>query len=59
MMNAMNNVLQDYILKLTMTFLDDISMKGCAMEDKDETMDDQGCLKFVTDHICDSERLLL
>ena len=42
-MNAMNKVLRDYILEITMSFLVDIPMKGCAMEEKDEAMDDRGC----------------
>ena len=58
MMNAMNKVLRDCILEITMPFLDDIPMKGCAMEEKDETMDDRGCRKFVVDHICDYEKVL-
>ena len=53
MMNAMNKVLLDYI-----SFLDDIPMKGCAVEKKDETMDDRGCRKFVVNHIRDCEKLL-
>jgi hypothetical protein len=58
MMNAMNKVLRDCIPEITMPFLDDILMKGCAAEDKDETMDNQGCRKFVVDHICDCEKVL-
>ena len=41
-----------------MPFLDDIPMKGCAVEEKDETMDDRGCRKFVVDHIHDCEKVL-
>ena len=41
-----------------MSFLDDIPMKGCAMEEKDETMDDRGCRKLVANHICDCEKVL-
>ena len=41
-----------------MSFLDDIPMKGCAVEEKDETMDDRGCRKFVVDHIRDCEKVL-
>ena len=41
-----------------MSFLDDIPMKGCAVEEKDETMDDRGCRKFVVDHIHDCEKVL-
>jgi hypothetical protein len=58
MMNAMNKVLRDCILEITMSFLDDIPIKGCAMEDKDETMDNRGCRKFVVDHIHNSEEVL-
>ena len=42
MMNAMNKVLQDCIPEKLMPFLDDIPMKGCVVEEKDETMDDRG-----------------
>ena len=41
-----------------MSFLDDIPMKGCVVEEKDETMDDRGCRKFVVDHIRDCEKVL-
>ena len=50
MMNVMNKVLRDCIPEITMSFLDDIPMKGCAVEEKDETMDDRGC------HIRDCEK---
>ena len=58
MMNAMNKVLWDYIPEITMSFLDEIPMKGCAVEEKDETTDDMGCRKFVVDHIHDWEKVL-
>ena len=58
MMNAMNKVLHDCIPKITMPFLDDIPIKGCAEEDKNETMDHSGCRKFVKDHIIDCEKVL-
>ena len=32
MMNVMNKVLRYYILKITMPLLDDIPIKGCAVE---------------------------
>ena len=51
MMNAMNKVLRDCIPEITMSFLDDIPMKGCAVKEKDETMDDQGCGKFVVEKV--------
>ena len=41
-----------------MLFLDDILIKGCVVEEKDETMDDRGCRKFVVDHIHDCEKVL-
>ena len=58
MMNVMTKVLLDCIPEITMPFLDDIPMKGCAIEEKDETMDDRGCRKFVVDHIHDCEKVL-
>jgi hypothetical protein len=54
----MNKVLRDCIPEITMSFLDDIPMKGCAVEEKDKTMDNQGCRKFVVDHIRDCEEAL-
>ena len=58
MMNMMNKVLRDCIPEITMPFLDDIPIKGCAVEEKDETMDDRGCRKFVVDHIHDCKKVL-
>jgi hypothetical protein len=43
MMNTMNKVVRDCILQITMPFLDDIAIMGCAIELKDEAMDEQGC----------------
>jgi hypothetical protein len=57
-MNAMNKVLRDCIPEITMSFLDDIPIKGCAIDEKDEPTDAQGCRKFVTDHIRDCEKVL-
>ena len=58
MINAINKVLWDYIPEITMPFLDDIPMKGCTSEDKDETVNDQGCWMFVTKHIHDCEKVV-
>jgi hypothetical protein len=41
-----------------MPFMEDIPIKGCAIEFKDETMDEQGCQKFVANRICDYEKVL-
>ena len=38
MLNVMNKVLRDCIPDITMSFLDDIPIKGCSVEDKDETI---------------------
>ena len=38
MVNAMNKVLRDCIPDITMQFLDDILIKGCPVEEKDETL---------------------
>ncbi|KAL2644626.1 hypothetical protein R1flu_012213 [Riccia fluitans] len=58
MQNTMNKVLRDFIPKKTMPFLDDIPIKGCAVEEKDESLDDQGCRRFVANHIQDVEQIL-
>lgn len=57
-MNMMNKVLRSCILKIMMSFLYDILTKGCVVEEKDETMDDQGCHTFVANHIRDHEMVL-
>jgi hypothetical protein len=41
-----------------MPFLDDILIKGCPDEEKDESRDEDGCLKFVKDHIKNYEKVL-
>jgi hypothetical protein len=38
MVNTMNKVLRDYIPDITMPFLDDIPIKECPVEEKDETI---------------------
>ena len=57
MMNALNTVLSDYISEKMMPLLDDIQMQECAVEEKDEAMDDRGCRKFVVDLIHDCEKV--
>ena len=54
----MNKVLKDCIPDITMPFLDEISIKGCLVEEKDESKDEDGCRRFVIDHIKDSEKVL-
>ena len=58
MVNAMNKVLRDCIPDITMPFLDDIPLKGCPVEERDESVGPDGCRKFVVDHICDCEKVL-
>ena len=58
MINAMNKMLWDYIPEIKMPFLDDILMKGCVVEEKDETMDNRGCRMIVVDHIFYCEKVL-
>ena len=57
MVNAMNKVLRDCIPDITMPFLDDIPIKGCPVEEKDETIGPDGCRKFVSTHIDDCEKV--
>ncbi|KAL3676829.1 hypothetical protein R1sor_026777 [Riccia sorocarpa] len=58
MMHGMNIVLRDFIPEKTMPFLDDVPIKGCCEQDKDEILDQRGCRKFVTEHIEDCEKIL-
>ena len=41
-----------------MPFLDDIPIKGCPVEEKDETIGPAGCPRFVATHIDDCEKVL-
>ena len=58
MVNAMNRVLRDCIPDITMPFLDDIPIKGCPEDTKDESIDTNGFRRFVIDHITDYEKIL-
>ena len=58
MVNAMNKVLRDCIPDITMPFLDDIPIKGCPVDDADETVGPDGCRRFVMNHINDCEKVL-
>ena len=41
-----------------MSFLDDIPIKGCPEDAKDESIGANGCQRFVADHISDYEKIL-
>jgi hypothetical protein len=58
MVNAMNKVLRDCIPDVTMPVLDDIPIKGCPVEKKDETIGPDGCRKFMATHIDEYEKVL-
>ena len=58
MVNAMNRVLRDCIPDITMPFLDDIPIKGCPEDTKDDLIGADGCRRFVADHIADCEKIL-
>ncbi|KAL2641461.1 hypothetical protein R1flu_009048 [Riccia fluitans] len=58
MMSGMNKVLRDFIPEKTMPFLDDVPIKGCREEDKDDTMDQRGCKRYVAEHIEGCEKIL-
>jgi hypothetical protein len=58
MVNAMNKVLKNCILEITMSFLDDIPIKGCPDKENDKSRNEDGCLKFVVDHIANCEKVL-
>lgn len=51
--NAMNQILKEFVSEKNILFLDDISIKRNKKEDKDETMEVEGCRKFVKKYIKD------
>ncbi|KAL3686249.1 hypothetical protein R1sor_004271 [Riccia sorocarpa] len=51
-------VLKDFIPEKTMSFLDDVPIKGCKEDEKDEALDTRGCRKYVAEHIQDCEKIL-
>ncbi|KAL2622719.1 hypothetical protein R1flu_002924, partial [Riccia fluitans] len=53
-----NAMLREFVPKIIIPFLDDIPMKGCVTEEKDETLDATGCRKFVRNHIRDVGNIL-
>jgi hypothetical protein len=58
MVNAMNKVLRDCIPDITMPFLDDIPIKGCPVEEKDEMIGPDGYQNFVATHSDNCEKVL-
>ena len=58
MVNAMNKILRDFVPKVTIPFLDDVPIKGCSVNKKDEKLMTNKCRKFFSDHIRDRERIL-
>ena len=56
MVNAVNKVLRDCIPDITLSFLDDIPIKGCSVEKRDETIKPDRCWNFVVTHIDDYKR---
>ena len=58
MQNAMNKILESFISHKTRPFLDDMPIKGCLEEIKDETFQNDGMRQFVWDHMKDVEAIL-
>jgi hypothetical protein len=58
MQNAMNKILEPFIPDKTRPFLDDMPIKGCLEELKDETLRRDGLRQFVWEHMKDVEAIL-
>ena len=58
MQNAMNKILEPFIPHKTRPFLDDMPIKGCLEELKDETLCNGGIRQFVWEHMKDVEAIL-
>ena len=41
-----------------MPFINDLPIKGCEESEKDDSLDQKGCKKFVASHIADCEAIL-
>ena len=50
-------VLRDCISDITMSFMDNILIKGCPKDVKDGSIGADGCWKFLTDHVSDCEKI--
>jgi hypothetical protein len=58
MQSVMNQILRNFVPKKTISFVDDIRIKGCQEGAKNLTIDADGCRIFVKNHITDVERIL-
>lgn len=58
MQNAMNQILRDFVLEKIILFVDDILITDCKEENKDLTLDVDGCKRFMKDDIEDVEQIL-
>jgi hypothetical protein len=59
MMSVMNKVLHEYIPRVTIPFLDDVAIKGCAEGEKDGSLHQNGCRNFVVNNVKDCDVILL
>ena len=50
--------MRDCIMDIPMPFLDDIPIKGCQEDTKEETVGEDGCRRFIPDHIANYEKIL-
>lgn len=57
--NAMNQILKQFVLKRTILFVDDVPIKGFKEDAKNETLDEDGYLKFVSQYIKDVNKFLI
>jgi hypothetical protein len=58
MQSVMNRIMSEFVLEKTISFVDDISIKGFKEEIKDSTLDADGCRRFVKGHIKDVKKNL-
>ena len=50
MVHVMNKILWDCVPDIALSFLNDIPIKGCSEDVKDESIGAGGCWRFVADH---------
>ena len=57
MVSAMNKVLRYCISDITVPFVNDVPIKGCPEDMKDESVGKYRCRKFIVHHITDCDRI--
>ena len=56
--NVINQILKDFVPEKTISFVNDIPIKGCEEAKRDYSVQDNGCKAFINEHIKDVNNML-